>query len=124
MVKRRWQHLKVSTSPISGHGLFTTRGIRKGAFLGYMAGRTVKKDGKHVLWLDQPCGRYRLIEVRGPFKYMNHSARPNVELGEGLKRAPIYAKRPIRAGEELTWFYAGDGAFVLSDPKPNEIVED
>ncbi len=38
-------------------------------------------------------------------RYINHSCRPNAEPEEEKNRIYIYSKKPIKAGEEITYHY-------------------
>jgi hypothetical protein len=109
----------VRKSPIHGRGVIATRAIRKGTTL-------VEYKGERITW-EEAERRYPvdpvpyhtfLFEIgdgshcldaqrRGsPAKWINHSCKPNCEAEEDEdERVFIKARRPIAAGEELTYDY-------------------
>ena len=88
----------VDHSPIHGKGLFAKEKIRKGEILGTIKRIKTDKNGPYTLWLDEETG----VHVTGPFKYINHSVRPNVVYYDTLE---VGALRDIKPGEELTHDY-------------------
>jgi hypothetical protein len=89
----------VKNSKYHGKGVFATKSIKKGEFIDSFRGKTVKKDGIHVLWISDEEG----ILVQNDLKYANHDwENPNAEI-KGIK---LYAKRNIRKGDEILWDYS------------------
>lgn len=94
--------VEVGESPVHGTGLFASADIEEGTLLGLCTARAAKKDGPHVLWLDdgkQP------MRVTCKLRYINHDPKPNVAYYEDLS---VEALRDIRAGEELLHHYGDD----------------
>ena len=92
--------LRVAPSDIQGRGVFALRDIEAGSHLGTYQGSPVRHDGKYVLWVEED-GRTVGRAGEPPLKYLNHSSEPNVYF-DGFD---LFAKRDIRAGEELTFDY-------------------
>lgn len=95
-----------------GLGLFTTIAYKKGT-------RVIEYTGEKITTdiANQRGGQY-LFELNDNFtidgrgrenisRYINHSCRPNCypEIDAPEKHIYIYAKRAIKAGEELTYHY-------------------
>jgi len=123
-------HLKVRKSRVHGRGLFTTRSIRKRAFI-------IEYTGRRILWSnvaeesDDPRTYYfglddekRVIDptVGGnDARWINHSCDPNCRsIEDNRGRVFIEALRDIRAGEEL--FY--DYRLTIDVPRTKEIEEE
>ena len=112
-MKRRKQHLKVKRADKgAGLGLYTEKEITKGDYIiEYTGEKITEEEG------DRRGGRYlftvsktHLLDAKDrkhTARYINHSCRPNcyAELDEDAERVFIYAKRNIKAGEELTYHY-------------------
>lgn len=95
-----------------GLGLFTTVPFKKGDFIIEYTGEKVTTDeanirgGQYLFELNDNWvvdGRDRINLAR----YINHSCRPNCypEIDEAEEHILIYAKRAIKAGEELNYDY-------------------
>lgn len=102
---------------------------RTSAGLGLVSNQDFKKDDVVIEYkgeritsdeADRRANRY-LFEINDTWtidgsrrtnlaRYINHSCRPNceAEVDEDAKRIFIYAKKNIRAGEELTYNYGKD----------------
>ena len=121
--ERHHRYFQVKKSPLGGKGAFAKVSIRKGTLVGAMKGRPVAKDGVHVLWNPTEDGKWELIEVQGPTKYINHSPTPNVELVERKGVVRVRAIRSIPQGEELFFAYdTSEGThFTFVDPLPKEL---
>jgi len=113
--KRPW---RVLVSPIHGRGVFAARTIRKGeTIIEYRGRRTTwdeasEADGDdgdpyHTFLFSLDDGRVIDAGVRGnAARFINHSCAPNCETFEDDDgRVYIAARRPIRAGEELSYDY-------------------
>lgn len=93
----------VAPSPIHGKGLFARTRLERGLFVGTYLGPAAKRNGSHVLWVDNGdgwVGRRGLNRLR----YLNHSPRPNAEF-DGFD---LYVIRTIRPDEEITIDYHWD----------------
>jgi len=99
----------------TGRGLFAVEPIPKGACIIEYVGRTLKEEE----WLASRS-RY-LFKVTGKktidgwnkentARYINHSCRPNCEIEIRKGRVFVMAKRAIKSGEELAYYY-GDEYF-------------
>lgn len=89
----------VKDSDIHGKGLFAKKKIKSGAIIGELKGKPTKKDGPHVLWLDDDKSGFK---VQGVFKYINHDASPNACYYDDLT---VVALKDIRKDEEITHYY-------------------
>ena len=92
-----------ATSELHGTGLFASRRIAAGAYIGTFAGPEVRRDGVYVLWVyepgreDEPTGR----SGRNLLRYLNHAASCNAAF-DGFD---LYASRSIGRDEEITIDY-------------------
>lgn len=93
----------VERSPIHGWGLFASERLPRGVFIGTYLGPAAKRNGSHVLWVEDGDG---WIGRRGfnRLRYLNHSKRPNAEF-DGFH---LYARRAIQPDEEITIDYGWD----------------
>ena len=116
--RRRTRPWRVLDSPIHGRGVFAARNIRKGeTIIEYRGRRTTwdeasETDGDdddpyHTFLFSLDDGRVIDAGVRGnAARFINHSCAPNCETFEDDDgRVYIAARRPIRAGEELSYDY-------------------
>jgi uncharacterized protein len=90
----------VAPSSIHGRGVFAKTRIGAGEYIGRYEGPRAKRNGKYVLWLTggrNSVGR----SGRNLLRYLNHSDRPNAQFA-GFE---LYARRTIRADEEITIDY-------------------
>ena len=93
---------RVARSPLHGRGLFATRTIRRGEYIGTFEGRRTDRQSSHVLWLwDDDAGDWQGLLVTNALRFTNHSDEPNACL-DGLE---LIAHRKIHAGEEITICY-------------------
>lgn len=90
----------VDRSEIHGKGLFAAKDIKKGTLLGRAKGYKTRRDGMHVLWLDDSIG----FRVECDLRFINHSDKPNAVYYDTLE---VCAIRNIKAGEEITHDYGG-----------------
>lgn len=111
-------------SPIAGFGLFATRafapGERLAPYLGPMisAPPAADADGK-VYALEVAPGRWLDGSAPdNPSRYANHACHPNAELvwHEQEAAAWLTSRRPISAGEEITFDYGFSLAESLLHP--------
>ncbi|KAA3632226.1 MAG: SET domain-containing protein [Proteobacteria bacterium] len=98
--------LYVDRSSIHGRGLFAREPLSRGAYLGTYDGPRVRSNGMHVLWVEDNPGKWIGRDGKNMLRYLNHSARPNVEF-DGFD---LYALRKIAIGEELVFDYGEDPA--------------
>ena len=94
----------------AGIGLFATAPISKGACIIEYVGREISEEEKYTSrskYLFE-VNSNKTIDGKPPANlagYINHSCRPNCEPEIKQSRVFIYAKRNIKAGEELTYDY-------------------
>ena len=94
-------------SGIHGTGLFASREIAAGEYIGTFAGPEVRRDGVYVLWVyesdngDSAVGR----SGRNLLRYLNHAAPCYAEF-DGFD---LYARTTIPPDAEVTIDY-GDGS--------------
>lgn len=114
--------LLIRRSKIHADGCYTTRPIKKGTRIIEYTGPKLAKDAADDLYEDSPRTYLfgfgdgsRVIDGDGMAAFINHSCAPNCEPDEIGDRVYIFARRNIRAGEELVYdynLYDGD----LDDP--------
>lgn len=94
----------------AGLGLFTKLPIERSGFVIEYVGTILsqaesnKKGGKYLF----TTNRNRVIDGSArsnKARYINHSCRPNCEVEVRRGRILVFAKRAIRAGEELSYDY-------------------
>lgn len=99
-------------SKVSGLGLFAKQDFKKDDFIIEFTGEKISEEeanrrgGKYLFELNNEW----TIDGKGrenPARYINHSCRPNCypELDENEEHIYIYAKKKIKAGEELSFNY-------------------
>ncbi len=103
--------MKIAQSTISGTGLFADRNYQEGYVIGIINGPVVSREQATDSAIEPQPGLY--IETEDPWKYINHSCRPNLRL---LGIRVIYANRDIVEGEELYLDYSD---FIYDDWKMN-----
>ena len=91
---------EVRRSPIHGRGLFATSEIPVKKRVGTFKGSPTTKEGRYVFWLSNT----KAMVVENDLKFANHSLNPNTE----VRGKSLYAIKPIRVGEEITWHYGED----------------
>lgn len=91
----------IQPSSIHGLGLFAQQFIGEGQTIGRLEGFYVKRDGPHVLWLEDDRG----FLVTNDMKYINHSPQPNAAYYDDLT---VVALKDIQPGEEITHDYTGE----------------
>lgn len=109
--KQKLPLLKVKRSK-AGLGLYAMEAIKKGDFIIEYIGEHISNDEA-----DRRGGKYHFILTKditvdgksrkNIARYINHSCKPNAEpeVDEDELKINIYAKRNIKAGEELTYDY-------------------
>jgi SET domain-containing protein len=113
MTRRRYDPghyaVRVGRSP-TGRGLFALEEISKGACVIEYTGRVVSEaeanrvGGKYLFEINSR--RTILGNVRSNVaRNINHSCRPNCEPITHRDRVFIFAKKRVKAGEELTYNY-------------------
>jgi uncharacterized protein len=94
----------------TGRGVFTNEKILRGACIIEYIGRPVSEKeqyenrGKYLFWTSSKT----MIDGNIPentARYINHSCIPNCEVDIRAQRIYIFAKRNIKAGEELSYDY-------------------
>lgn len=97
---------------LSGLGLFATTDLTRDDFILTYEGERIspeeadRRGGKYLFTVSKTCvidGKDRTNIAR----YINHSCRPNcyAEADEEAETISFYAKKRIKAGEELTYHY-------------------
>jgi SET domain-containing protein len=88
-------------SKIHGYGLFARNKIKKGAYMGEYDGPTVRKNGMHVLWVEDEDDEWIGRDGKNLLRDINHSAKPQAEF-IGFE---LFALRDIGPDEEITIDY-------------------
>lgn len=91
-------------SPIHGYGLYARKKIKKGAYMGEYDGPTVKKNGMHVLWVEDVDDKWVGRDGKNLLRYLNHSSKPDAEF-IGFE---LFAVRDIKPDEEITIDYGDE----------------
>jgi SET domain-containing protein len=116
-MEKNWQRiyaaLRVKPSRIVGKGLFAATRIPRRAKIGEFEGEKVglresrrRAKGRAIIAIVE-LERHALDATRSRrgFRFINHSCDPNTFMRCTPTRAEFYARRDIRAGEELTVDY-------------------
>jgi SET domain-containing protein len=111
--RETYRALKLGRSRIVGRGLFAGTPIRARAKIGEFEGEKIslaearrRARGRRIIAIVE-LERHALDAThtgRG-FRFINHSCDPNTFFRCTPTRAEVYARRAIRAGEELTVDY-------------------
>lgn len=95
-----------------GRGVFARRRFRSQQVIGLVRGQ-IFDDPAYTSDYCMELGEGRTLEPAAPFRYLNHSCRPNCELfweetedAEPCERLWVQALSDIEPGEELTIDYA------------------
>jgi SET domain-containing protein len=94
----------------TGRGLFALDSIPKGACIIEYIGRTLSEDewrSSRSRYLFKVTDK-KTIEgwnKKNTARYINHSCRPNCEIKIRKGRVFVMAKRAIKPGEELAYYY-------------------
>lgn len=94
--------VEVKDSAVHGKGLFAKVAIKKDTVIGQLEGKSVKKDGPHVLWMNEGQD---LFQVHNDLKFINHNKKPNVAYYDDYT---VVALKSIKAGSELLHDYGED----------------
>ncbi|PLY11969.1 MAG: SET domain-containing protein-lysine N-methyltransferase [Sedimenticola sp.] len=92
-----------ASSEIHGTGLFATRNIKKGEYIGTYHGPDAKRNGTYVLWVydhgeeDKAIGR----SGKNLLRFLNHAKPGNAEF-DGFD---LYARVAIKKHQEITFNY-------------------
>lgn len=95
-----------ASSSIHGTGLFASRKISKGEYIGTYWGPNAKRNGTYVLWVYDPDNEKDAVgrSGRNLLRFLNHSKPGNAEF-DGFD---LYARASIRKGQEITFYYGSD----------------
>lgn len=121
MTETNWDCLEVRQVSATDKGVFASRAIEQGEFLGCFEGEArffeIGPDGRLVLedgWsfndmiqLGRFGDRLLALTAKGEasgIDYVNHSCRPNARIERGIVMVAI---RRIEPGEEITFDYRG-----------------
>jgi len=86
-------------------GVFASRRLRPGEFIGRYIARKVNRDSRYVLWVADKGERFQGYMGIGRMRFLNHSPRPNAVLYDTLD---FYAIRNIQPHEEITFHYGDE----------------
>jgi len=108
------ENVFVKESRISGKGVFSARGFRKGDVILEIDDSHVVTDSstltkeQHQFELDYLAGG-KIVVMQAPERYINHSCDPNgyAKTVNGIRR--IFAMKDIKKGEEITGDYSING---------------
>ena len=97
----------------TGLGLFTLEPIKKGACIIEYTGRVVSKKEEYTSRSKYLFAINRNKTIDGAIRsntarYINHSCAPNCEIDIYWQRVFVFAKKNIKAGEELNYDYDTD----------------
>ena len=121
--KIRKSRIVIKTSAIHGKGVFVAKKINKGAAIVEYKGERIswkKAESRHPHDPNQPNHTFyfsledgRVIDAKkggNAARWINHSCKPNCVAREdvfgGTPRVFVYAKRNLKAGEELFYDYS------------------
>ncbi len=98
-------------SAMSGSGVFSSRPVKQGAFLAPFDGAIYhavldEELPAAVQGFPIQIGPLQMRDALGLARWTNHSCKPNCGLRLRAGRYWLYARRPIPAGEEITFDYA------------------
>lgn len=96
------QLVEVKNSPLHGKGLFAKTPIKAHTVIGTLQGKPCKKDGPHVLWMNDAKDKFK---VENALKYINHGKQPNVAYYDDFT---VMALTDIQTGDELLHDYGSD----------------
>jgi SET domain-containing protein len=107
-------HLYLDASSIDGRGLFAARRIPARRKIGELTGELITQDearrrargGRRIAIVELRDG-HALDAGRAAnwFRYVNHSCAANAYIRIYARHVEFYARRTIRAGEEITCDY-------------------
>jgi uncharacterized protein len=113
MLPKKYRHYKrdlVVKRSRAGLGLFTNLSVERGGFVVEYVGELLtckeanERGGKYLF----ETSKDRFIDGTSRSnlaRYINHSCRPNCEIEIRSGRVLVFAKRSIKAGEELNYDY-------------------
>ena len=93
-----------ATSAIHGTGLFASRVIEEGEYIGTFVGPEARRDGVYVLWVYETADRAVGRSGRNLLRYVNH-ATPCNACFDGFE---LYALCAIPCDAEITIDYGGE----------------
>jgi len=91
-------------SAIHGTGLFASRDIGEGEYIGTFAGPEARRDGVYVLWVYESEDRAVGRSGRNLLRYVNHASPCNAQF-HGFD---LYASCAIPCNDEITIDYGGE----------------
>ena len=105
------QHLaygvEVKKSTVHGFGVFATRDFSVDEFIGIMSGKVPEEgnsDCPHTLWFEGDNGNLFALEPEWPFRFLNHSSKPNADTSTPC----VVAIQEIKGGNEILIHYGED----------------
>ena len=94
--------VEVGQSPVHGKGLFAKQSIKKDTIIGTLEGKPTKRDGEHVLWMNDGKDKFK---VENDLKYINHGKNANVAYYDDFT---VVSLKAIKKGAELLHDYGDD----------------
>ncbi|MDJ0973143.1 MAG: SET domain-containing protein-lysine N-methyltransferase [Planctomycetota bacterium] len=95
---------RTGQSAIHGKGLFAEVRIPKETLIGVFEGPRTKRDGPHVLWVEDEHGKVYGVRGQNELRFLNHADAPNAEL-DGQE---LWSLRRIEKDEEITIHYGAE----------------
>ena len=106
----------------NGKGLFARKALKKDSVVGRVKGKIVS-DENHDPRYVMELGNDLLLVPKAPFRFLNHSCRPNCELFDwedekpdpdtGVKDLYLGVLRKVKPGAELTIDYSWPAEFAI-----------
>lgn len=101
--RRRMGDFEVAYTVGRGLGVFAVRAYAAGERLIAITGAPARERGEHTIQIAPD----RHLDPDPPVRFANHCCDPNAGIRvDGDGRPALHARRPIAAGEEITWDYA------------------
>jgi SET domain-containing protein len=128
--KKAAEGIAVRRSTIQGRGVFATRDFKRGDRIVEYVGERISHEEASRRYDDEAVDRHHTFlftvddevcvdgaSAGNEARYINHSCAPNAYAQIDRKRIFIYAKRTIRAGDEILYDYAYtvDPTYTLDD---------
>ena len=125
-------NIVVRRSAIQGRGVFATRDLKRGERIVEYTGERISNEEASARYDDEKVSRHHTFlfgvdddlcidGVRGgnDARFINHSCDPNAFAKIERRRVFIYARRAIRAGDEILYdyWYSVDEGYTLDDLK-------
>lgn len=95
-----------ATSTIHGTGVFASRDIGEGEYIGTFHGPEARRDGMYVLWVYESDDEDKMVgrSGRNLLRYLNHATPCNAHF-DGFD---LYARYAVARDDEITIDYGGE----------------